>query len=228
MTYKAAYHGGTAETEVKRSRFIASVYPVSSEQEATERIASVRRQYRDARHNCYAFTIGAQFELQRSSDDGEPSGTAGHPILELLLTEQIHNTLIVVTRYFGGTLLGTGGLVRAYREAARQGLAASLLIERRTGRQMTVRCDYGSIGRLQFLAAETGIPVIETRYTDVVELDVIVPEGRETVFLETVTEQTGATAQIARGDCIEYAEADGEILLFPAKDDACPKGASDF
>ncbi len=222
MRYRTVHRGGTAEIEVKKSRFIATVYPVFSEREATDRIASVRKQYRDARHHCYAFTIGARYELQRSSDDGEPSGTAGRPILELLLAEELHDVLVVVTRYFGGTLLGTGGLIRAYTEATRQALAASTLIERRTGRRMTVHCDYGSIGRLQSLAAETGLPVTDTRYTDAVELDVIVPEEQETTFYKQVAERTGATARIARGKRLAYAETEGELLLFSEQADLSP------
>ncbi len=222
MKYRTVHRGGTAEIEVKKSRFIATVYPVSSEREATDRLTSVRKQYRDARHNCYAFTVGAQFELQRSSDDGEPSGTAGRPILELLLAEEIHDVLVVVTRYFGGTLLGTGGLIRAYTEATRQALDASTLIERRTGRRMTVHCDYGSIGRLQALAAETGLPVADTRYTDTVELDIIVPEEQEAAFYQQVAERTGAAAQVTQGKRLSYAEAEGELLLFSEHPDLSP------
>ena len=119
--YKIVYCGGEGEIVEKKSRFIATVKPVDSEEEASAFIAEMKKKYWDARHNCSAFVIGEHNEIQRSSDDGEPAGTAGHPMLDVLLGEGIHNTAVVVTRYFGGTLLGTGGLVRI-QNLYRQGL----------------------------------------------------------------------------------------------------------
>ncbi len=214
MAYKTIRTGGQGEIEVKKSRFIATTQPVVSEQEALDFLASIRKTYWDARHNCYAFTIGSRFELQRSSDDGEPGGTAGRPILELLLKEEIHDCIIVVTRYFGGTLLGTGGLIRAYQAAAREGLAHSVIIERMSGQKVTVRADYGSIGKLQFLVADAGIPLLDSRYTDTVEMDVIVPEEQAQDFYARVREATAAAAQITPGDPLDYALVDGEVILF--------------
>ncbi len=214
MSYRTVRTGGQAEIEVKKSRFIASTSLVCSEQEALDFLASVRKRYRDARHNCYAFTVGSRFELQRSSDDGEPAGTAGRPILETLLDEGIHDCIIVVTRYFGGTLLGTGGLIRAYREAAREGLARSVIIERRAGRRWCVRTDYASLGKLQSLTADGKIPVLDTRFTEAVELEVIVPEEETEHFLSRVTEATAGTAQITPGEALEYAQAGEEVILY--------------
>ena len=128
--YKIVYCGGEGEIVEKKSRFIATVKPVDSEEEASAFIAEMKKKYWDARHNCSAFVIGEHNEIQRSSDDGEPAGTAGHPMLDVLLGEGIHNTAVVVTRYFGGTLLGTGGLVRAYSKSVQAGLAASTVLER--------------------------------------------------------------------------------------------------
>ncbi len=110
---KILYSGGQGELVEKKSRFIATVRPVSNEEEALAFIEEMRKQYWDARHNCFAYVIGERNELARFSDDGEPGGTAGKPMLDVLLGEGLHNTAVVVTRYFGGTLLGTGGLVRA-------------------------------------------------------------------------------------------------------------------
>ena len=115
--YCAVYEGGQGEIVEKKSRFIATVLPIETEEEALEFIAKMKKKYWDARHNCYAYVIGERQELQRCSDDGEPNGTAGRPMLDVLLHEDIHNTVVVVTRYFGGVLLGTGGLVRAYQKA---------------------------------------------------------------------------------------------------------------
>ena len=121
-TYRFAYEGGVGELVEKKSRFIATVTPVTSEEEALRFIEQTKKKYWDARHNCTAFTIGSRHQLTRCSDDGEPAGTAGRPMLDVLLKEDIHNVAVVVTRYFGGTLLGTGGLVRAYSGAVQEGL----------------------------------------------------------------------------------------------------------
>ena len=124
--YKIVYEGGSGEIEEKKSRFIATVRPVGSEEEVTAFLAEMKKKYWDARHNCFAYVIGEKNELVRCSDDGEPSGTAGRPMLDVLLKEELHNVAVVVTRYFGGTLLGTGGLVRAYQQAVKEGLSNKL------------------------------------------------------------------------------------------------------
>ncbi len=214
MSYKTVHIGGQGEIEEKKSRFIATVQPVSSEAEALAFLAKIKKQYWDARHNCYAYTIGKANELMRSSDDGEPGGTAGRPILEVLVKSDIHDCIIVVTRYFGGTLLGTGGLVRAYQKAAQAGLADSVIIEKVTGRKMTIRTDYNGIGKLQYLLAKDKITALDTRYTDSVEIDVIVPAVDYQKFCDTITEATNAKAVIIPGDLAEYADAGGEILIF--------------
>ena len=131
MAYHVVYEGGEGEVVEKKSRFIATVKPVESEEEAVAFINEMKKKYWDARHNCSAFVIGANQELTRCSDDGEPAQTAGRPMLDVLLKEGITNVAVVVTRYFGGVLLGTGGLVRAYQKAVQEGLAASTIIEKR-------------------------------------------------------------------------------------------------
>ena len=122
LDYRVVLEGGQGEIVEKKSRFIATVRRVETEQEAAAFIEEIKKKYWDARHNCSAFVIGGRGELTRCSDDGEPSGTAGRPMLEVLLAEEIRNVAVVVTRYFGGTLLGTGGLVRAYTQAVKAGL----------------------------------------------------------------------------------------------------------
>lgn len=140
------YKGGQGEITEKKSRFIATVRPVESEDEAVSFINETKKKYWDARHNCSAFVIGKRQELTRCSDDGEPAGTAGRPMLDVLLKENIHNAAIVVTRYFGGVLLGTGGLVRAYQQATKAGLSASEIIEKKDGAVLFIRTDYTGIG----------------------------------------------------------------------------------
>ena len=131
--YKTVYQGGEGETVEKKSRFIATVIPVKTEEEAIAFIESMKKKYWNATHNCSAYVIGEQFQIQRCSDDGEPSGTAGKPMLDVLLGEEIHDTAVVVTRYFGGTLLGTGGLVRAYSGSVQAGLPLVRLLPNCTG-----------------------------------------------------------------------------------------------
>ncbi|MDF2952089.1 MAG: hypothetical protein K0S18_1672 [Anaerocolumna sp.] len=121
-SFKTVYEGGIGEISEKKSRFIATLIPVESEVTAIEFIEQIKKKYKDATHNCYAYVIGQQDEIQRCSDDGEPAKTAGWPMLDVLLKEGLHNTAVVVTRYFGGTLLGTGGLVHAYQAAVKEGL----------------------------------------------------------------------------------------------------------
>jgi len=146
-SYKILWQGGTGELTEKKSRFIARTSPAESEEEAAAFIESVRRQYWDARHHCFAYVCGDRNQIQRYSDDGEPGQTAGRPILDVILGSGVHNICVVVTRYFGGTLLGTGGLVRAYSGAAKEGLKGSVIVEKCPGRLMKIAADYTDIGK---------------------------------------------------------------------------------
>ena len=129
----------------KKSRFIATVRPVSAKRKRLLFINEMKKKYWDARHNCSAFVIGDRQEISRCSDDGEPAQTAGRPMLDVLLKEEIHNVCVVVTRYFGGTSLGTGGLVRAYQKATQTGLENSVIIDKQIGRKLTIGTDYNGL-----------------------------------------------------------------------------------
>lgn len=201
--YKIVYKQGEGEIVEKKSRFIAHVYPVTEESQALEFIEMCKKQYWDARHNCYAYVIGKKQELQRFSDDGEPSGTAGKPILEVLLGEDLHNTLVIVTRYFGGTLLGTGGLVRAYSAATKAGLENSLITEKCLGKKILIKTDYTGLGKIQYILAEMDIPVLNTEYTDSVEMTALIPVWKFQEFEKRLTEATAG-----KGVWEELAEAD--------------------
>lgn len=156
--YRAVYEGGQGEIVEKKSRFIATVLPIETEEEALEFIAKMKKKYWDARHNCYVYSIGMNREFTRCSDDGEPSGTAGRPMLDVILGEDIYNVAVVVTRYFGGVLLGTGGLVRAYSKAVQEGLAASKVILKQKGIALKITTDYTGLGKIQYIAGERNIP----------------------------------------------------------------------
>lgn len=208
------YKGGQGEITEKKSRFIATVRPVESEDEAVSFINETKKKYWDARHNCSAFVIGKRQELTRCSDDGEPAGTAGRPMLDVLLKENIHNAAVVVTRYFGGVLLGTGGLVRAYQQATKAGLSASEIIEKKDGAVLFIRTDYTGIGRLQYLFAQEKITVMDTAYEADVLVKVVIPENDKKRIEKTIIEQTNGTAKLEWGDEVTFAEYDGEVLLF--------------
>lgn len=208
------YRGGQGEIIEKKSRFIATVKPVKSEEEAVSFINETKKKYWDARHNCSAFVIGKRQELTRCSDDGEPAGTAGRPMLDVLLKEDIHDAAVVVTRYFGGVLLGTGGLVRAYQQVTKQGLLASDIIEKQDGSILLIRTDYTGIGKLQYLFAQEKITVIDTEYAADVLVKAVIPEADRERIEKIVTEQTNGTAKQEWGDEVTFAEHDGEVLLF--------------
>lgn len=208
------YKGGQGEITEKKSRFIATVRPVESEDEAVSFINETKKKYWDARHNCSAFVIGKRQELTRCSDDGEPAGTAGRPMLDVLLKENIHNAAVVVTRYFGGVLLGTGGLVRAYQQATKAGLSASEIIEKKDGAVLFIRTDYTGIGRLQYLFAQEKITVMDTAYEADVLVKAVIPENDKKRIEKTIIEQTNGTAKLGWGDEVTFAEYDGEVLLF--------------
>ncbi len=212
--YKILYRGGEGELVEKKSRFIATARPVKSEEEAIAFIEEMRKKYWDARHNCSAYVIGERGQVQRCSDDGEPSQTAGRPMLDVLLGAGLKNVCVVVTRYFGGTLLGTGGLVRAYSGAVQEALKSCVIVEKMPGAQIQVGTDYNGVGKLQYVAGQMGITILDTEYTDQVSMIFLVPEELEGSFLSQVTEKTGGKAVIQRLGEVFYGFADGELVLF--------------
>lgn len=202
--YKVVLQGGLGEIEEKKSRFIANVAPVETEEEALSFIESMRKKYWDARHNCYAYVIGEKAQLMRFSDDGEPSGTAGKPILEVLLGAEVRNVVVVVTRYFGGTLLGTGGLVRAYTQATQAGLNASDVRTTRYGVYIKIATDYNGIGKIQYIMGLRNIAIEEPEYTDVVIIKAKIPYEEAEAVIKEITEATAGKAQIEKLDSLYY------------------------
>ena len=213
-SYKAIYTGGTGEIIEKKSRFIATIQPIASEEEAIAFIEQQKKKYWDASHNCSAYVLGRNHELERCSDDGEPSKTAGRPMLDVLLNEGIHNTVAVVTRYFGGTLLGTGGLVRAYQGAVKEGLNHCVIIEKKYAKQIKITTDYNGLGKIQYIAATKNLTTINTEFTDIVMITLLVPQDEEGSLLKKVQEATNGKATIEFLDCAYYANINGEIELF--------------
>lgn len=208
LPYRIVYEGGQGEIVEKKSRFIATIAPVESEEEATAFIEAVRKKYYDARHNCPAFVIGKNKELTRCSDDGEPSGTAGKPILEVLLGAGLTNVAVVVTRYFGGTLLGTGGLVRAYTQAVQEGLAACKTATMRYGVSIRIESDYTDLGKIQHLLGNKEIPILSSEYTDKVVMVVQLPKEEADGLIKDLTEATAARVLAEITGSGYYREAD--------------------
>jgi uncharacterized YigZ family protein len=213
-TYKTVLEGGTGEITEKKSRFIATVRPVKTEEEALAFLEEMKKKYWDARHNCFVYSVGLNREYTRCSDDGEPSGTAGRPMLDVILGEDIYNVAVVVTRYFGGVLLGTGGLVRAYSKAVQEGLAASRIIEKRRGIALKVTTDYTGIGKIQYIAGERNIPILNSEYTDKVVLELLIPSEDVDAVQKAVTEGTNGRARMEKDRELYFAVLDGEVMTF--------------
>ena len=188
--------GGTSEIVVKKSRFLGVTYPIETPEEAAERIAAVRKKYYDARHNCYAYRLPA---AEKFSDDGEPSQTAGKPMLDVLAGAGLTGALVVVTRYFGGTLLGTGGLVRAYTEAAQEAVKASKVMEIRPRRHLECRISYPDLGRVQYIFREAGLEPA-TEYQEDIVLSAEVPEEQADQLRAAVINATAARGAVTLGE----------------------------
>lgn len=212
--YKTVYAGGVGELIEKKSRFIATVRPVETEEEAVAFIEEMKKKYWDATHNCSAFVLGTRGEVTRCSDDGEPGGTAGRPMLDVLTGAGLRNVCVVVTRYFGGTLLGTGGLVRAYSSSVKEGLRGSIVIDKKLARRLKLVCDYTDVGKLQYLIAGQKLTTLSSDYTDHVEITVLIPVDDQPSFEKQVTEATAGRTALEEGDITYYAVAEGEVLLF--------------
>ncbi len=195
-TIRKLLEGGTSEVVVKKSRFLGITFPVETPEEAAEKIAGIRKKYYDARHNCYAYRlVGAE----KFSDDGEPSQTAGKPMLDVLSGAGLVGALVVVTRYFGGTLLGTGGLVRAYTEAAQEAVKNSRITEIRPKRQVVCRVAYPDLGKVQYLFREAGLEPA-TEYLEDITLTADVPDEDVPRLVAGIKEATAARADTRVGE----------------------------
>ena len=196
LPYKILKKGGSGEIVEKKSRFIATLSPVASEEEAAGFIESIKKKYWDARHNCSAFVVGERAQLTRCSDDGEPAGTAGKPMLEVLLGCGVRNAAVVVTRYFGGTLLGTGGLVRAYTQAVQAGLKASEIAVMQYGTELLIETDYSGIGKIQYILGQMGLEPAQAEYVEAVRLKLLVSKQDVVRLRRELTEATAGRVKI--------------------------------
>lgn len=200
--YKTVLNFAQSEIEEKKSRFIASVKPVSSEEEALEFINQLKSKYWDATHNVYAYYIGGNNIVQRFSDDGEPSGTAGMPILEIIKRMEVRNLVVVVTRYFGGTLLGAAGLIRAYSKSASTGIEAAQVITKKLCKQVKLTVEYTMLGKVQSFLVSHGYIIKDVIYAQDVEIIVFVSVDEVEVFTGLIVETTNARSLIETGDSV--------------------------
>lgn len=190
--------GKTVESEliIQKSRFIGHAARAETEQEAIQFIDSIKAKHRAATHNCSAYLIGEHDSVQKANDDGEPSGTAGFPMLEVLKKQGLKDTVLVVTRYYGGIKLGGGGLIRAYGKAATETIAASGVYERRLHHLMNVAVDYNWLGKLENEIRQSSYPLKEILYTEGVEINSYVPAEDVGTFTEWMNEMTNGQAKI--------------------------------
>lgn len=205
--YHTVKQTGKHEIIIQKSRFIAHIKRTESEGEAQEFIQTLKKKYWDASHNCSAYLIGEHDQIQKANDDGEPSGTAGVPILEVLKKRKLKDTVVVVTRYFGGIKLGAGGLIRAYGKAASEGLDAVGIVERRLMRVFHVKIDYSWLGKLENELRSSIYILKSIQYQENVEIEVFVEEEKQQVFTEWMIELTNGQAAIAAGE-VTYLESE--------------------
>lgn len=212
--YRFIYKEGKAELVEKKSRFLAQVILAGTVEEAQAFVSARRKEYWDARHNCYAYVIGENQENTRCSDDGEPAGTAGRPMLDLLLREDIHNAVVVVTRYFGGVLLGTGGLVRAYQGAAAKALENAKILTCRKGRALTIIADYSDYGKAEYVLRDFKVAVEDISYGAQVVLRTVVLQELERTVSKILMEKTAAKVQLIWGDLMDFAQNEAGKIIF--------------
>jgi uncharacterized YigZ family protein len=191
---------GENEIVIEKSRFICYVQRATTEEEAVQFIQEIKKKHWDATHNCSAYLIGEHDQIQKANDDGEPSGTAGVPMLEVLKKKGLKDTVVVVTRYFGGIKLGTGGLVRAYGKSVSEGLKAAGIVERQLMRIMHTKIDYTWLGKVENELRSSVYQIKDIHYLDHVEMEVFVEEAQKQSFIDWMTELTNGKAYIYEGE----------------------------
>lgn len=197
--YRTVARAGVHETEVNRSRFLCALAPAATEQEAQEFVARIRKEHPTASHNCFAYVIGADASVQKASDDGEPGGTAGVPMLQMLMRREVRYAVAVVTRYYGGVKLGAGGLIRAYGGAVGEALDTLGTITRQRFRLATVTVDHQRAGKLENDLRATGRSVHDVRYAEAVTIEIGIPDADIEDFRVWLADATAGSATLELG-----------------------------
>lgn len=206
-TYFTVKTEGSHEIVIQKSRFIGHVKRVETEEEAIHFVQKIKKEHKDATHNCSAYMIGEHDLIQKASDDGEPSGTAGVPILEVLKKKGLKDTAVVVTRYFGGIKLGAGGLIRAYSGSASQSIDEIGVVKRQLMQLAEIHIDYTLLGKVENELRQSAYTLRNIDYADRVVLHAAFQSGQEEEFQAYVTDMTNAQAEIRLGGQ-EYIEED--------------------
>ncbi|MCK1994464.1 YigZ family protein [Peribacillus muralis] len=193
---------GEHEIVIEKSRFISHIARVETEEAAQAFIQEIKKKHKDATHNCSAYMIGEQNQIQKALDDGEPSGTAGVPILEVLKKKDLKDTAIVVTRYFGGIKLGAGGLIRAYSKSTSEGINATGIVIRKLMRVISTKVEYTWLGKLENELRSSIYQIKEIQYLDQVTIHVYVEESQKETYITWMTELTSGQGQIVEGDML--------------------------
>jgi uncharacterized YigZ family protein len=197
--YVTVARAGVHESEINRSRFLCSLAPAATEQEAQDFVARVRKEHPAASHNCFAYVIGADASVQKASDDGEPGGTAGVPMLQMLMRREVRYAVAVVTRYYGGVKLGAGGLIRAYGGVVGEALDVLGTLTRQRFRLATVHVDHQRAGKLENDLRATGRDVREVRYAEAVTIGIGLPDADVGAFSAWLADATAGTATLELG-----------------------------
>ncbi|MDX2731051.1 MULTISPECIES: YigZ family protein [Streptomyces] len=197
--YRTVARAGVHETEINRSRFICALAPAATEQEAQDFVARIRREHPTASHNCFAYVIGADASVQKASDDGEPGGTAGVPMLQMLMRREMRYVAAVVTRYYGGVKLGAGGLIRAYGGVVGEALDELGTITRQRFRLATITVGHQRAGRLENDLRATGLAVREVRYAEAVIIEIGLPDSDVESFRSWLADATAGEALLELG-----------------------------
>lgn len=211
--YKTLHEFGCDEYIVEKSRFIGYAKPIKTEEEAKEFIEEIKKKHKDATHNVWSYTVGEGMNIQRFSDDGEPSGTAGIPTLEVIKKEDLRDVVVVVTRYFGGVKLGAGGLVRAYTKGAKIGLDAGKIVEKIPHKEVLITVDYTMLGKIQNSLSDTEFAIRDIEYTDNVKIQVCTRLEQEQALKDMIVEITNANCTITDGDEFYLSVLDGKVIF---------------
>lgn len=213
--YKTILRQGREEFVISRSRFIGWAMPVTSQEEALAFIEEIKKKHWDATHNVWAYVLGAGAGTQRFSDDGEPQGTAGIPVLEVIKKEGLQDVAVVVTRYFGGIKLGAGGLVRAYTQGARLGLAAGRILSRRPYLTRFIETEYSLVGKFQRELPQREMVIRNTEYGQKVTFEVLTPPDALSLLENCVQEVSAGEAKILEGPEVYVNFYQDQMLLSP-------------
>ncbi|MBC8590736.1 YigZ family protein [Wansuia hejianensis] len=210
--YRTIFSYGCDEIIINKSKFIGYAMPINTEEEALEFIEQIKTKHRDATHNVYAYVVGENSNIQRFSDDGEPSGTAGIPALEVIKKEELKNVVVVVTRYFGGIKLGGGGLIRAYTRGAKIGLESGKIVHMIVHRQLNITMDYHIYGKMENYLVSNGYLIDNVIFDEKVNIEIHIKVSELSEFKKNIIDIANGNIKIDELDDVHLPVLNGKIL----------------